>query len=854
MLAQLLTIAQHHHQAGRLDEAALACRQALDFSPSPSALQVIGQVGVQAGDWDLAADAFGALMGVRPDDPDIVLEYGIACRHRGRLEEAADAYRRAIDLDPSMVEAWVNLGHVLMSGRDAAGAAGAFAAAASMAPDLAATHASLGMALLGAGDPAGAESAFRDSVARDPASGAALAGLGTALLRQGRLSEALDVHRHAAALDPASASAWHDLALALTARELPQPAATAAGRAMRCDPADPVAALTLGNILLALNRVEGAEAAYRRAASLKPGMAEAWNNLGYCLNRLDRPNDAHAALTRALALEPGFAPAWCNLGGALAGTGRHDEAMAAWRRTLRVQPDHSEALMSLANAFLRDNRFGLAAATLKHALSGTPDFPRAQTALGNILLDQGETGRATASFRQAFRLGGDPGLEVKMALALPIIPRSIEHIAETRARMMEQVTALTERGIRLDDPLAQVGQTCFYLAYHAADDRPLQQAVARLFETACPGLTQDLADPAPRPDGRVHVGFVSQYWHQHTIAKLNLGLIRTLDRDRFHVTLFTTPHAGDAMRKVLVACADRTVELPVDLAAARRLIAAERLDVLYYADIGMSALTYFLAHARLAPLQCLTWGHPDTTGIGNLDRFLSCGAMEPEGAERHYSETLVRLPGPTIHYARPSLPARLKPRSAFGLPEEAHVYVCPQSLFKIHPDFDRALVALLRRDPLGLVVLLSGRDRNLDELLRRRIAAVGPDVARRIRFLRQMPLADFLSLVTVSDVMLDPLHYSGGNTSLEAFALGTPIVTWPGEFMRGRHTHGFYKLMDLDDCVAADHAEYVELALRLGRDRDFRRHVTRRVLDRVPALFDHDQSVRAIEHVLAAGR
>ena len=102
--------------------------------------------------------------------------------------------------------------------------------------------------------------------------------------------------------------------------------------------------------------------------------------------------------------------------------------------------------------------------------------------------------------------------------------------------------------------------------------------------------------------------------------------------------------------------------------------------------------------------------------------------------------------------------------------------------------------------------------------------------------------------------MLDPLHYSGGNTSLEAFALGTPIVTWPGEFMRGRHTHGFYKLMDLDDCVARDHEHYVELALTLGRDRDFRRHVTRRVLDRVPALFDHEASVRAIEDVLAAGR
>ena len=210
--------------------------------------------------------------------------------------------------------------------------------------------------------------------------------------------------------------------------------------------------------------------------------------------------------------------------------------------------------------------------------------------------------------------------------------------------------------------------------------------------------------------------------------------------------------------------------------------------------------------------------------------------MEPEDAGRHYSETLVRLPGPTLHYARPGLPARLKPRSAFGLPDDAHLYVCPQSLFKIHPDFDRALVALLRRDPKGLVVLLSGRDRHLDALLRRRLAAVGPEVVG-IRFLRQMALPDFLSLVAVSDVMLDPLHYSGGNTSLEAFALGTPIVTWPGAFMRGRHTHGFYRLMGLDDCVAADHAGYVELALRLAAEPEFRRHVTRRVLDRVPALF-----------------
>ena len=398
---------------------------------------------------------------------------------------------------------------------------------------------------------------------------------------------------------------------------------------------------------------------------LDPGFVEAWFNLGNALTALGRFDEAISAYRAALAQRSDDAEIWCNLGNALHQRGRIAEAVAAARRAVACRPDHAASLINLGNALTEQGRFDDAITQFRRALAVRPGDPAGPVGAGMALRQQGRVDEATASFRQAYRLSGDPGLEVKMALALPIIPASAAHITETRERMLDRVTALTERGIRLADPLAQVGQTCFYLAYHAADDLPAPARRGRHVRERLPR-----ADPGPRrsgaqDDGRVHVGFVSQYWHQHTIAKLNLGLIRTLDRRRFHVTLFTTPHAGDAMRAALVAAADRVVELPVELAGARRLIAAERLDALYYADIGMSALTYFLAFARLAPLQCLTWGHPDTTGIANLDRFLSCDAMEPAGAERHYSETLVRLPGPTLHYARPALPARLE--AALGL-------------------------------------------------------------------------------------------------------------------------------------------------------------------------------------------
>jgi predicted O-linked N-acetylglucosamine transferase (SPINDLY family) len=113
-----------------------------------------------------------------------------------------------------------------------------------------------------------------------------------------------------------------------------------------------------------------------------------------------------------------------------------------------------------------------------------------------------------------------------------------------------------------------------------------------------------------------------------------------------------------------------------------------------------------------------------------------------------------------------------------------------------------------------------------------------------------MPTQDFLALMAASDVMLDPLHYSGGNTSLEAFSLGVPIVTWPGAFMRGRHTHGLYRLMGYDGLVARDHEHYVELAL----DRERRREARREIRRRAGVLFDDVASVRAIGDFLEAAR
>src|SRR5262249_8223166 len=150
----------------------------------------------------------------------------------------------------------------------------------------------------------------------------------------------------------------------------------------------------------------------------------------------------------------------------------------------------------------------------------------------------------------------------------------------------------------------------------------------------------------------IKVGFLSAHFREHTIGRLTQGLVATLARDTFTVTVLSLGRHDDALARFFKRHADRHVELPRHLPTARRLIAAEQLDVLYYTDVGMEPLSHALAFSRLAPVQCITWGHPVTTGIPTLDYFVSSGLLEADGAAEHYTERLVRLKTLPIYYYR----------------------------------------------------------------------------------------------------------------------------------------------------------------------------------------------------------
>lgn len=162
----------------------------------------------------------------------------------------------------------------------------------------------------------------------------------------------------------------------------------------------------------------------------------------------------------------------------------------------------------------------------------------------------------------------------------------------------------------------------------------------------------------------------------------------------------------------------------------------------------------------------VTWGHPDTTGSPKIDAFLSSEHLETANGQDQYTETLLKLSTLGITYERPTLSKEYrKTRKDFGLRADKHLYCCPQTLFKFHPEFDLVLGEILRVNPLAELVLL---ERRLQEWTHRLFRRTLPNADQRVRFLPAMAREDFLSLLSLSDVVLDPIHFGGVNSSMEA--------------------------------------------------------------------------------------
>jgi predicted O-linked N-acetylglucosamine transferase (SPINDLY family) len=100
------------------------------------------------------------------------------------------------------------------------------------------------------------------------------------------------------------------------------------------------------------------------------------------------------------------------------------------------------------------------------------------------------------------------------------------------------------------------------------------------------------------------------------------------------------------------------------------------------------------------------------------------------------------------------------------------------------------------------------------------------------------------------DVVLDPIHFGGGNSSFEAIAMGTPVVTMAGSFLRSRITSAIYEQMDFPQLISKSLEEYCDIAVRIACDRHYGSAIRKEILSRAALLFDQHSVSKEFENCL----
>jgi CRISPR-associated protein Csy1 len=602
---------------------------------------------------------------------------------------------------------------------------------------------------------------------------------------------------------------------------------------------------------------------FQAAVNADAGHVRAWNNLGIALQALDRIDEALRAFNYTLTLDPRYALAHFNLARIHNQRGDGKRALEHAQAAVQSDPGHVDAWLLIGDMHRRKRETANALAAFAAAVRAAPDHVAARITRAELVAEAGGYEEARAEFRRiADRVPTDLKAALSANLLLPQVYTSLDHLETARREYAEGLERMHEAAPRFVFPRAEVALdearwTNFYLAYQGKNDRALQSRYGELHRRVLEPAVPELFVPRPKRSGgdRIRVGFLSHFFFNCTAGRYFSSWITHLDRSRFESFVYYTNEWVADDTRAIAAAAHAFRHLPGrTLHAIAQQVVRDDLDILVYPELGMHPETFTLAGLRLAPVQCAGWGHPNTTGLGEIDWFISCADMEPPGAQAHYSERLALLPGLGTRYAVPKADSEGS-RADFGIPGDRTLYLVPQSLFKIHPDNDELIARVLERDAKGAAVMFASHHDPLTQAFATRLAASLEkrriDIHERVFFLAPfIPHSRYLRLNALCDVMLDTLHWSGGNTSLDALASGLPVVTLPGGLMRGRQSQAMLRALGAGELVARDVDGYVETAVTLGRDASRRRALSQAIVANRSALFEREEPVRALEDFL----
>lgn len=849
-VADKLRAAFGRFQAQDLAEAARLCGEVLKDAPRhPDALHLLGVVRLAGGNADTAASLIGQALEGNPGDTAMLENLGVTQLVLRNFITAESLFRDALMQGAPHGRLFMRLGLALASQGKLADAVAALREAAARSPDVADVHLNLGNTLAEHGQTEEALACYNRVLALQPNHPAAHFNIGNLHRSAGRLEEAAAAFRRALVVAPEDAHTHNNLGLVYERQQRLDEAAAAYRRALALDPNHVQAQGNLGNVLRAQGRLDEAIACYERAIAVAPNHGDAYLNLGIARTDQGRYADARDLFEKVLRLEPRSFEAHLNLGYLFRLQGEQAESLDQFRRGLEAAPDRALAHHELGTAYRQIGDLEAAVTCHRRALELDPGYASAHYALAETRKLQGRLDEAMDSYDRALALKPDHVEALGGIVHLRQHLCRWDGIEELWRQVRESIAAGTGGFVTPFSSLSMPTTPAEQLACAKAwAQRELSTLIVHRSRPAF-----DLT--APRPTGRLRIGYLSWGFHQHATAYLMAQLFELHDRGRVEVFAYAYgPDDQSAIRARLRNACEHFADVSQEshIATARRIY-DDRVDVLVdLTGYTLGTRPQILA-LRPAPIQVSWLGYPGTMGTSSIDSLIADPFIVPGDQEQFYAERVVRLPDCyQINDRRREVSGRVPTRAECGLPDTGVVFCCFNQAYKILPEMFGVWMRVLKAVP-GSVLWLAEANRWATENLRRSAAEHGV-AAERLTFAARKDLPEYLVQYRLADLALDTFPYTSHTTASDALWMGCPLAACTGATFAARVSGSILVNSGMGDLVADNLLDYERLVTSLatapGKLSDLRRRLER-TRDTHP-LFDTPRLVKNLESAYEA--
>ncbi len=568
----------------------------------------------------------------------------------------------------------------------------------------------------------------------------------------------------------------------------------------------------LGLAELARHDAAAARAAFEEVLKGSPTDADAHYNHGVALQMMHLREDALRAYQRALALDAALIAADFNIGVILQEQGRTDAAITAFEQVIARDPRHVPAHKALGDTLLGARRID----------DWLRVFARFEASCPQAL-------SLAVQALEVYQYRGDfAGLDRYLDRL-----RQDEFKPENEADLADCLEQLLFLLLYFDiEPEAQLG---LYRAYDAVAQRV---------------YGRPLPAPASRRDGRTRIGYLSGDLRNQVMGKMMWSAIQYHDRDRYEIYFYSLTSDDDEWTERYRRFGDHFEalgDLP-DREAARR-VAASDLDLLVDLSTHTKGAKPGILALKPARVQITHVASAGVVGLSAIDFKLTDAFADTTENQAFQIETLLPMAGCVYPY-RHIAPAAEHPfrRDQLNIRGDATVigaFVNPLKLSRRclslwREIMERAPGALLAISPLSLEARgVYGRLFSAANIPLNRVIVVPQgrnDEENQARY-------------EVIDFTLDPLPYGGVNGTLEALDMGVPVVTLCGKKHGERTTYSILENLGVRQTVAASGSEYVDIAVGLATDAQFRASVKAAINAGLAhsALTDMPRHTRALE-------